>query len=69
MTTEFRVPDASCGHCKTTIETTVSSLADVRYVELDLATKRLTVEHGSDIEPARLMAVVEEAGYTAEPAS
>lgn len=36
MTTELRVPDASCGHCKATIEGAVSALDGVSGAELDL---------------------------------
>lgn len=69
MTTELRVPDASCGHCKTTIESAVSSLADVTHVELDIETKRLTVEHGGSIGIDNLTSVIRDAGYTPEPAT
>ena len=66
MTTELRVPDASCGHCKTTIETAVSSLGGVTHVELDLDTKRLTVEHGGSVDIDNLTSAVRNAGYTPE---
>lgn len=69
MTTEFRVPDASCGHCKSTIETAVSSLADVSRAELDLDSKRLTVEHGIGVDPEQVKAAIESAGYTPQPAA
>ncbi|MDQ3620097.1 MAG: cation transporter [Actinomycetota bacterium] len=63
MTTAFLIPDASCGHCKSTIESAVSSLAGVSAVELDLESKRLSVEHGSGVDadqvrrPYRLEAI------------
>lgn len=66
MTTELRVPDASCGHCKATIETAVSSLGDITHVELDLDTKRLTVEHGGSLDIDSLTSAIRDAGYTPE---
>jgi copper chaperone len=67
MTTELRVPDASCGHCKSTIEAAVSALDDITRVELDLATRRLTVEHGNSVGVDDLSSAIQTAGYTPEP--
>lgn len=66
MTTELRVPDASCGHCKSTIESAVSALDDVKRVELDLTSKRLTVEHGGSVGVDSLAGAIRDAGYTPE---
>ncbi len=65
MNTILRVPDASCGHCKETIEGAVSSLAGVRAAELDLDSKELRVEH-DDVASESLFASVVGAGYTPE---
>lgn len=67
MTTELRVPDATCGHCKATIETAVAGLRDVTRAELDLATQRLTVEHDSSVGIDELSGAIKAAGYTPEP--
>ena len=67
MTTELRVPDASCGHCKATIESAASSVDEVIRAELDLESKLLRVEHGDGLDRQRLSAAIEEAGYTPEP--
>lgn len=69
MTTEFRVPDASCGHCKATIEQAVSELDGVNGAELDLESKRLRVQHDDLVARDALAAAIEGAGYTAENAS
>lgn len=65
MTIEFTVPDATCGHCKATIESTAGAVAGVESARFDLDTKRLTVE-GSANE-ADLKSAVQGAGYTPEP--
>ena len=67
MTTNFEVRDASCGHCKSTIESAVSTLEDVSRAELDLESKRLTVEHAPSVDIERLKQTIEDAGYTPEP--
>ena len=66
MTTQFRVPDATCGHCKGTIESAVSGLPGVEAVNLDLDSKLLSVTHDETVEERQLSAVIAEAGYSPE---
>ena len=66
MTTNLRVPDATCGHCKKTIEGAVSGLEGVRTVELDLESKTLSVEHDETVLPDALTDVISAAGYSPE---
>lgn len=66
MTTKLRVPDATCGHCKQTIEGAVSGLEGVRTVELDLESKTLSVEHDDTIGQEALTDVISAAGYSPE---
>lgn len=68
MTTQFRVPDASCGHCKSTIEGTVSALGGVSRAELDLDSGLLKVDHDDSTSKDDLVAAVSAAGYTPQPA-
>lgn len=68
MTTEFRVPDASCGHCKSTIEGALTGLEGVDRAELDLDSKLLRVEHADRVSREDLERVVVDVGYTAEVA-
>ena len=67
MRTEFRVPDATCGHCKQTIEGTVSALDGVAGAELDLDSKTLKIEHSEAVEADALAVAVSAAGYSPEP--
>lgn len=68
MTTEFKVPDATCGHCKATIESAVVEVQGVTGAELDLDTKLLKVEHGTDTDSTTLVAAISNAGYTPQQA-
>lgn len=63
MTTQFRVPDATCGHCKQTIESAVTVLEGVRSAELDLESKVLSVDHDETVDPGSLTGAVSSAGY------
>lgn len=67
MTTELRVPDASCGHCKATIETSVSAIQGVRSAELDLDSHTLSIEHDDSVELDTVVGAVSAAGYSPEP--
>ncbi|HJR44695.1 MAG TPA: heavy metal-associated domain-containing protein [Actinomycetota bacterium] len=62
MTIEFEVPDASCGHCKATIESAVSTLTEASGAEMDLSTKRLRVE--GSVSPDDVSRAIEQAGYS-----
>jgi copper chaperone len=67
VTTEFIVPDASCGHCKETIEAAIGRVAGVTSVQLDLETKRLKIEHDGSADNGLLASAVTSAGYAPEP--
>lgn len=69
MTTELRVADATCGHCKATIEGAAARVAGVRTAELDLDTKVLNVSHDDSLDVEALTGAITEAGYTPEPAA
>ena len=56
----FRVPDISCDHCVASITAEVSPLPDVTSVEVDLATKSVTVVGG---RADAIVAAIDEAGY------
>jgi copper chaperone len=65
MSTEFIVPDMSCGHCVKTITGAVQAVAPAAKVTTDLASHRVVIE-GADAGQAR--AAIEEAGYDVQPA-
>ena len=66
MTTSMRVPDATCGHCKQTVETAVAGVTGVTGADLDLESKLLVVEHDASTSPGDLVGAVTEAGYSPE---
>ncbi len=68
MTSDFVVPDASCGHCKMTIENAVGALAGVRAADLDITSKRLRVDHDDAVTVEDVVGAIAAAGYTPQPA-
>lgn len=69
MAIEFRIPDASCGHCKTTIEHAVTAVEGVSSADLDLGWKRLVIDHADPVDVDALRAAIANAGYTPEGAA
>ena len=63
MTTVFSVPEISCQHCVNAITKEVSRLDGVRNVEVDLATKRVSVDASEQVSSDRLIEAINEAGY------
>ena len=69
MTKEFRVADATCGHCKATIEAAVTGVSGVRTAEFDLASKQLTVAFEQEVSSESVATAITAAGYTPEAIS
>lgn len=69
MTTRIRVEDATCGHCKQTVESAVGGVAGVSAADLDLDSKLLVVEHDGSTSAGDLVGAISGAGYTPEIAS
>lgn len=66
MTTHIRVADATCGHCKQTVESAVTGVAGVTGADLDLDSKLLVVHHDDSASADALAGAVTAAGYTPE---
>lgn len=65
MTREsFNVPDVSCGHCKSTIETTLQPLNGVEEAAVDIDGKTVTVSFDESVtDRATVVRAIESAGY------
>ena len=61
-TTTYTVPGMSCGHCRVAIQEEVAKVAGVDSVDVDLDTKRVTV-NGAGLDDGALRAAIDEAGY------
>ena len=64
MKENFNVPDVSCGHCKSSIESALAPVAGVREATVDLSTKQVAVEFDEHItDRATVVRTIESAGY------
>ena len=64
-TTVFSVPGMTCGHCKQAVTTEVGKLAGVSAVDVDLATKKVTVTSSEPLSWSDVVSAVDEAGFEA----
>ncbi|GAA3644774.1 heavy-metal-associated domain-containing protein [Nonomuraea antimicrobica] len=62
-TATYTVKGMTCGHCVSSVKEEVGEVAGVTQVEVDLATGLLTVDSDGSVDPAKIVAAVEEAGY------
>jgi len=61
MISTWVVSDVTCGHCKAAIEGEVGKLPGVERVDVDIESKRVTVE--GDVAGDDVVAAIVEAGY------
>jgi copper chaperone len=64
--TRLSIPDMSCGHCKATVTTALTSVPGVSAVTVDLEHRTAAVE--GDAPLSGLLTALEKAGYPAQPA-
>ena len=64
-TREYTVSVMTCGHCEQSVREEVGAVAGVQDVEVSVARGTLTVTLGAPVEDARILAAVDEAGYSA----
>ncbi|NUR88716.1 MAG: heavy-metal-associated domain-containing protein [Nonomuraea sp.] len=62
-TATYTVTGMTCGHCVSSVKEEVGEVAGVTSVDVDLASGLLTVGSDAPVEPAKIVAAVEEAGY------
>jgi copper chaperone len=60
----YRVPGMTCDHCTAAVTTEVTKVRGVRGVDVDLDTKLVQV-HGAGMDPAAVVAAIDDAGYDA----
>lgn len=64
-TKTFSVAGMHCGHCEAAVKGELEGISGVETVEIELATKIVTVR-GHGIDDTALVAAIDEAGYDAE---
>jgi copper ion binding protein len=64
VTTTFKVPDMTCGHCKATVEKALLDVDGVRTASVDLDTKSVVIDHGDAVTHETLSDAIDAAGYS-----
>ena len=64
MNVVFTVPEICCGHCKDTIESTLSNVESIESVSVDIEKKSVEVFSSSDIDMINVSQLLDEQGYT-----
>jgi len=62
---EYQVTGMTCGHCEMSVREEVSEIAGVEDIQVSARTGRLVVTASGDIDDAKVLDAVEEAGYSA----
>jgi len=62
---EYQVTGMTCSHCEMSIREEVSQIHGVENIQVSAQTGRLVVNGADGVGDARVLAAVEEAGYTA----
>jgi copper chaperone len=62
--TTVTAPEIVCGGCASSIKKALGSIEGVSEVEVDVATKRVTVNHDENVSRARIVDALDRAGYS-----
>ena len=64
-TTTFLVPGMTCGHCNGAVTDELSKISGVTNVDVDLDSKKVTIESEAEVEWQVIVVAVDEAGFEA----
>ncbi|MGO1834538.1 MAG: heavy-metal-associated domain-containing protein [Actinomycetaceae bacterium] len=62
---EYRVTGMTCGHCEMSVREEVGEIPGVTDIQVSAQTGQLVVTGSDDVDDAKVLAAVEEAGYSA----
>jgi copper chaperone len=66
ITTEVRIIGMSCSHCEYAVSVALLELPGVSRVSVDVATGTALVDSDVELDPIRVAAAVDAAGYDTE---
>ena len=61
----YQVTGMTCGHCEMSVREEVSEISGVTDIQVSAQTGKLNVTAEGEIDVAKVLAAVEEAGYSA----
>lgn len=63
-TTTVTAPDIVCGGCASSIKKALGNIEGVSEVNVDVATKKVTVNHSRDVSREKITDALDRAGYS-----
>ncbi len=66
QTTTVSAPEIVCGGCANSIKKAFGGVEGVSGVEVDVAGKKVTVNHSAEVSREKIVEVLDRAGYSAE---
>lgn len=65
QTTTVTAPEIVCGGCAGSIKKALGNMAGVSEVDVDVATKKVKVEHSASVSRQEIVDALDRAGYSA----
>ena len=65
MNTKVTAPDIVCGGCANAIKNALGKIDGVSTVDVDVATKEVSVGHSSEVSTEQIVAALDKAGFPA----
>ena len=62
---EYQVTGMTCGHCEMSVREEVEQVTGVESIDVSAAAGKLVVTSATSLDHAKVLAAVEEAGYSA----
>ncbi|MEG3614122.1 heavy-metal-associated domain-containing protein [Isoptericola haloaureus] len=66
-TNQYQVTGMTCGHCEMSVREEVGAVPGVEEVQVSAESGTLVVTGSDDVEESKVLAAVDEAGYSAVP--
>lgn len=63
MTTTVNIKGMSCNHCVMAVSQAIKQMSDVKAVDVDLGSGKVTIEHEKAIDMSKVKDAIEKAGY------
>lgn len=64
-TTTVTAPDITCGGCANAIKNAFGRVEGIQQVDVDVASKQVTVRHGNVVDKSSIIDVLDKAGFPA----
>lgn len=61
--TTVTAPDIVCGGCASSIKKALGNVEGVSEIEVDVATKKVTVNHGENVSREKIVDALDRAGF------